>query len=243
MACGTFGVKLLMLGLAVGGCAVHVAPAGRPEDVIEVTGVGRVTVRPDTALVNVGVETRAPVLADATAEVSRRMTGVLARLRRLGVADRDIATVRYAVDPIAAPPRRDEDAARIVAYRVANVVRVRIRDLAAAGSIVDGAVAAGANAVSSLQFTVDEPVHARSEARALAVKAAEAKAREIAAAGGVTLGRLLSVSEVAEPRPVPGPRALAAAGPGGPGPVEAGQFEITVTIEARYRISPQRGPS
>jgi uncharacterized protein len=228
-----------MLGLAVAGCAGGVSSERSRANVIEVAGVGRVFVRPDTALVNLGVEAREPVLADATADVSRRMTEILARVKALGVGDRDVTTAQYSVDPIVAPRRREEDPTRILAYRVVNVVRVRVRDVPAAGPVVDAAVGAGANVVSSLQFTVDDPTRAESEARALAVKAAEAKAREIAAAGGVTLGRLLSISEGESQRPIPGPRVRMAAGESGPGPVEAGQFEIVVSVEASYRIAPR----
>ncbi|HYB43814.1 MAG TPA: SIMPL domain-containing protein [Candidatus Methylomirabilis sp.] len=228
----------LLLGLALAGCAADLSAQRDRADVIAVSGVGRVFVRPDTALVNLGAETRAPVLADATADVSRRMSEVLARLRALGIGERDVTTIQYAVDPIVAPRQKEQDPTRILAYHVANVVRVRIRDVTAAGPIVDAAVAAGANVVSSLQLTVDDPSRAESEARALAVKSAEAKAREIAAAGGVTLAGLLSVTEGPFQQPVPGPRALMAAS-AGPGPVEAGQFEIAVTVEARYRIAPR----
>jgi uncharacterized protein YggE len=226
-----------VLGLALAGCAGRMSSERSSANVIDVAGVGRVFVRPDTALVNLGVEAREPVLADATADASRRMTEVLARVKRLGVGDRDVTTIQYSVDPIVAPRRKEEDPTRILAYRVVNVVRVRIRDVTTAGPVVDAAVGAGANVVSSLQLTVDDPTRAESEARALAVKAAEAKAREIAAAGGVILGRLLSVSEGGAQRPVPGPRVMTAVGDSGPGPVEAGQFEIVVRVEARYRIA------
>src|SRR5215470_709712 len=142
----------LLLGLAMAGCAADLSARRDRADVIAVTGVGRVFVRPDTAVVNLGVEARAPVLADATAEVSRRMTEVLARVKALGVGDRDVTTSQYAVDPIVAPRQKEQDPTRILAYRVVNVVRVRIRDVTAAGPVVDAAVGAGANVVSSLQF-------------------------------------------------------------------------------------------
>jgi len=144
------------------------------------------------------------------------------------------------VDRIVAPRRTDEEASRIVAYRVVNVVRLRIRDLAAGGPVVDGAVAAGANTISALQLTVNDPAHAESEARALAVGEAAAKAKEIAAAAGSRLGDLLSVTEGAGPRPIVAQAAaVMAARPSGPGPVEAGQLEIVVNVQARYRIVPR----
>lgn len=234
-------VALLLFAALLGGCVtVRVTPEYESPNVISVNGVGRVSMKPDAMVVDVGVDARAPALADATADASRRMTGLLARVKALGVRDQDITTVVYSVDPIAAPRRTDEEASRIVAYRVVNVVRLRIRDLAAGGPVVDGAVAAGANTISALQFTVNDPAHAESEARALAVREAAAKAKEIAAAAGARLGDLLSVTEGAVPRPiVTRAAAVMAAGPSGPGPVEAGQLEIVVNVQARYRLVPR----
>ena len=234
-------VALLLLAALPGGCVrVRVTPEYEALDVVSVNGVGKVSVTPDTMLVDVGVEARVPALADATADASRRMTEVLARVKALGVAAQDITTVAYSVDPIAAPRRTDEEASRIVAYRVVNVVRLRIRDLTAGGPVVDGAVAAGANTISALQFTVNDPVHAESEARALAVRAAATKAKEIAVAAGSRLGDLLSVTEGVGPRPIVAQAAaVMAARPSGPGPVEAGQLEIVVNVHARYRIVPR----
>lgn len=234
-------VALLLLAALPGGCVrVRVTPEYEALDVVSVNGVGKVSVTPDTMLVDVGVEARVPALADATADASRRMTEVLARVKALGVAAQDITTVAYSVDPIAAPRRTDEEASRIVAYRVVNVVRLRIRDLTAGGPVVDGAVAAGANTISALQFTVNDPAHAESEARALAVRAAATKAKEIAVAAGARLGDLLSVTEGVGPRPIVAQAAaVMAARPSGPGPVEAGQLEIVVNVHARYRIVPR----
>jgi len=227
-----------LLGCVVlGGCAAAVPAVDQPQpSVITVTAMGRVAVRPDVVLVTLGAETRASTLAEATADVGRRMGEALARVKALGVAENDITTVVYAVDPIAAPRRSDDEAPRIVGYRVANVVRLRLRDLAAAGRIVDAAIAAGANTVSALQFTLDGPARAESEARVFAVRAAAAKAREIADSAGVRLGELVWISESAPIRPVP---RAAMATQVAPGPVEPGQLEIVVGIEARYRIAPR----
>jgi uncharacterized protein len=224
------------LGLAailLGGCVS--APPSREPSAISVRATGRVAMKPDTVFVNVGVEARDPALAAATADASRRMSATLARLKALGVADADIVTVGYSVDPIPAQRRSEEEPTRIVAYRVSNVVRVRIRDVAAAGQIVDAAVAAGANTVSALQFTVSDPARAESEARAQAVTLAAAKARELAAAAGVPLGEVLSIEEDAPQYPVPVSRARVMS-TAGPGPIEAGELEITVSVQARYRL-------
>jgi uncharacterized protein YggE len=218
------------------------APAARAESppprLISVRGVGRAAVKPDIAVVRLGAEMRAPTVGEATADVARRSAAVIERLKTLGVADRDIATVTYSIDPVLAPRRTEEDATRIAAYRAVNVVQVKIRDLAAVGRILDAALAAGANTMTGLHFTVDDPSRPEAEARARAVKAAMSTAQQLAAAAGVGLGELMSLTEdAAPPRPMMRmeSRAVAAAAPA-MGPVESGEVEIAVSVEAHYRI-------
>jgi len=227
--------RLAFVAAIVAGCA-GVGGATDAPPTIAVTGTGRVSVRPDTALVTLGAEARAATLAYASDEVARRMAAVLARVKALGVLDADIATVAYSVDPIPAPRRTEEEGTRIVAYRAANVVRLRIRVLDDAGRVLDEAVAAGANVVRGVQFTLADPAAVEARARAEAVRDATGRAQQLAAAAGVRLGELAWLSEGAVSRPLPEPvlrQALAL----GAGPIEAGQLEIAVTVEARWRVA------
>jgi uncharacterized protein YggE len=226
--------SLLALALLLAGCAAPMAVGDGGPRVISVHAVGRVTVKPDTALVHVGAEARTPSLADATADVDRRMREVLARMKALGIADADIATVVYAVDPLMAPRSREEDPVHIVGYRVANVVQVRVRDLTAVGRLLDSAIVAGANRLPSLQFTVEDRAGPESRARTLAVRAAAAKAAEIAAAASVRLGDLVSLSEGGTVRPLAPEGRYSTLSMSGP--VEPGQLEVEVAVEARYLI-------
>jgi len=225
---------LLLAGLLVAGCASAGVHSAREHGIV-VTGAGRVARPPDTAVIDIGVEARAARLAEATANVDRAMRAVLAQLKSAGVGDADVRTTIYAVNPVAEPRPPGEQGVRIAGYQVTNVVQVRSRDVAGVGRIVDAAVGAGANVVRHIQFTLDDPSRAEAEARALAMQDAAARARQIAAAAGVRLGRLLSVSESSPVRPVTRmPMAMGAA----LGPVEPGQLDVTVTLEARYAIEP-----
>jgi uncharacterized protein YggE len=227
---------LLALIPLLAACAATTGPGDTAPRLIAARGVGKVAVKPDLAVVRVGAETRAPKVADATADVARRMDAVLIRIKALGVAENDITTVLYSIDPVASPRRTEEDPSRIVAYHVANVAQVKIRDLAAAGRILDGALAAGANTISALQFTIDDRRPAEAEARAMAVKAAAATAQQLAAAAGVRLGEVVSVTEGSGVRP-PVERVMSAAAPAmAAGPIESGQYEVVVSVEAHYRI-------
>jgi uncharacterized protein len=222
---------LVVSVLTVAGCASAGLPAS--EHGIAVTGIGRVTARPDTGTIDVGAEARAPQLADASARVDRTMREVLARVKALGVTDADVRTILYQIDPIVESRQPREDAAQIVGYRVANVVQVRAREVARLGPIADAAVGAGANIVRNIQLTIDDPSRYEAEARALAVRDAAVRAGQVAAAAGVTLGRLISVREHSSPpvRPLPRMVLQSAAGP-----VEAGQMEVSVSVDARYAI-------
>lgn len=226
----------LLAASVLAGCAALPGPdaQGPRGGMVAVRGVGRVSARPDTALAQVGVEARAPSLADATSEVARRMTAVLERVRALGVAERDIATVSYAVDPLTAP-RRGEEEARIVGYRALNVVQLRVRDLAAVGRVLDAAVGAGANVIRGVAFTVQDRGRLEAEARARAVADAHERARQLAAAAGARLGELIALAEGVALGPV-GERFDRAALTAAPGPVEPGELEVVISVEARYRI-------
>jgi len=224
---------LLVCVLAIAGCASAGVPAG--EHGIAVTGIGRVTARPDTGTIDVGAEARAPQLADASARVDRTMREVLARVKALGVTDADVRTIVYQIDPIAESRAPRDDAVQIVGYRVANVVQVRAREVARLGPIADAAVGAGANIVRNIQLTIDDPARYEAEARALAMRDAAARGGQLAAAAGVKLGRLISVREQSSPpvRPLPRMVLQSAAGP-----VEPGQMEVSVSVDARYAIEP-----
>jgi uncharacterized protein YggE len=134
---------------------------------------------------------------------------------------------------------RDQESPRIVGYHVVNVVELRIRRLDDAGAVLDAAVAAGAGLVQALRFTLADPAVAEGQARAQAVRDAALRARQLAEAAGVGLGPLLSLTEggaEAEPRMfgyVSGRASPSAA----PGPLEAGQLEVVITVESRYRLA------
>jgi len=233
-------VALASLAAVLAGCAAAPAAGHHRPRTIGVAGTGKASARPDVAIAYVGAEARAPSLADAGNDVARRMTAVLAAVAGLGVQQRDITTVTYTVDPLAAPrPRGEEDPARIAGYRVTNVVAVKVRNLDTAGRVLDAAVAAGANVLRGVHFTLDDPAKARAEARARAVADAAAKAQQLAAAAGVRLGEVASITEgVAGPRPVVEQFALRSAvgGPVAPGPIESGELDVTVTVEVHYLI-------
>jgi len=232
---------LMVLGVAglLGATSAPARAADAPGE-IGVTGTGRVAIRPDLVLLQVGAEARTQTLPGATADVARRMQAVLGAVKALGIDAADITTVHYALEPRTAPRRSEDDPIRIAGYYVANIVQVRVRRRDDAARVLEAAIGAGANTVRGVRFTVADPAPAEARARALAVQDALDRARQIAQAAGVKLGPIVSISEGGAPRPVAEPltRIGVAAAAMAPGPMESGQLEITVTVDARFRLTP-----
>src|SRR5262245_20388199 len=89
---GVMGIRVLSVATAlaaalgaIAGCTTVAATAdpSRPRAVIAVSGMGSVSVKPDTALAYLGAEARSATIAAATGDVDRRMRAVLERLRAL----------------------------------------------------------------------------------------------------------------------------------------------------------------
>lgn len=202
-----------------------------------VSGTGHVFVTPDTAIASVGVEITAPTLAEATKEANDKMTAVLNAIKAQGVDAKDIQTSNYSVYPLTNQPKETETP-KVTAYRVSNIVTVKIRKIDNVGQVLDAALAAGANSINSVIFTVDDPTQAQNEARTLAVKDAMAKAQTLATAAGVKVGKLFAISEVSG-NVIPFFRGAVESAPvgGGAGPVETGSTEITVNVEMHFEIA------
>lgn len=187
---------LLIPALAI--LCIGSLPALAEQDapVLTITGNGAVSVDPDLATINTGVQTAAPTAAAALAENSRLMTQVLAVLADAGVAVGDIQTNQLSVRPEyrdvpGSAPRETE----IYQYRVDNGILITMRDLESLGTVLDQIVQAGVNQIHSVGFGHSTPAPLLDEARRKAVANALATAELYAGAAGVRLGPILSISE------------------------------------------------
>jgi uncharacterized protein YggE len=209
------------------------AARARPRT-LRVVGEGRAHAAPDVALATIGIVAFDPSLAKATREADARARRVQAVVADAGVAGADMQTSRYDVD-IERRADRPDESPRVVGYRVVNELRVKVRDLAAVGMLLDRVVAAGANEVQGLAFAKDDTTAEQGRALAAAVRAARAKAEEMARAAGLRLGELLELSEGvrASPGPVMPMRAMAKSGGVA---MQAGELEIEAQVEAVFAL-------
>jgi uncharacterized protein YggE len=219
------------------------APASPRLRTITVSGEGEASGAPDVAVTTLGVEALDPKLGDAIADVSRRMRAVVEAVKRAGVAARDVRTVEYSVNfEQNPPPPRSSDGRPSGNYRVRNMAQVTIRDLPRAGEVLDASAAAGANEISGIAFTIEDPAPLRTRAREAAVADARARAEALARASGVGVGAVVSISESSGssvPRPMLA-RAMASVAPGAP-PIESGELTERAEVEIVFEIG-KRAP-
>ena len=203
---------------------------GRPAT-ITVAGTGTVSAAPDMAEITTGVVTQAPAAAQALVANSQAMERLLRALGGLGIATRDIQTTSVSVTPLRRQGR-DGQPPGITGYEVTNQVRVKVRDLAGLGRVLDQQVGQGANLVYGIHFGLQEPAPRLDEARKRAMADARRKAELYAAEVGLKVGRVVAVQEAGAvaPRPELIPRvAMSAAVPVAPGEQEI-QASVTVTF-------------
>ena len=202
-------------------------------------GEGSVMVVPDIAVVTIGVASRARTAGAALAQNSTDLTKAISAIKGASVDEKDIATSGFGIDPVYAEPKAGEvsQAPAIIGYSVSNSVTVTIRDVAKSGGILDQVVAAGANQVTGISFSLADAKSANDSALKSAIAAALAKGGLMAEAAGVKLVRILSVStaESAPPRPVFAAMAMKAA----PSvPVMPGQQSVTASATITWEIAP-----
>ncbi|RJQ27739.1 DUF541 domain-containing protein [Candidatus Parcubacteria bacterium] len=213
-----------------------------------VSGEGKVVAVPDVAKFSFSVITQGGKnLGDLQKQNIEKMNKAITYIKDQGVADKDIKTESFNVDPRyqyygckdggSCPP------AEIVGYTVTQSVGVKVRDFEKAGDILSGVVQNGANNVSGLQFTIDDPSSVMAKAREQAIEKAKEKAEQIADAGGFSVGRLLGISEGGY-QPVYDSYLRNAKvsmaeslGGGAPAPsIEAGSQDVVVNISLQYEI-------
>lgn len=175
-----------------------------------------------------------------------KMNAAIAFLKSKGIDAKDIKTQSYNVQPRyqyfscpkdggACPP------AEIVGYSITQTALVKIRDFAKIGDTLSGVVDKGANSVSGLSFTIDDPTSVQNDARAEAIGKAHAKAESLARTGGFTLGRLISIEEGNMYQPPIYAMESAKYGMGGgvvssAPSIEPGSQEVNVSVTLKYEI-------
>ena len=205
---------------------------------VTVNGNGSVMVTPDAASISVGVNAINANLSEAQAAATSSMTAVIETLKAAGIEEKDIQTTNYSVSVLQEYDTNGYPA-RVSGYQVNNQVNVMVRDLDKLGMVLDEAVKAGANSIYGVNFVVTDPADAATQARTAAIADATKKAREIADATGMTLGRIVTVVETFGPTPLPYAYGKAEAmDMAASVPIQTGSSTVTVDVQMTFELVP-----
>ncbi len=246
-------VAALAVGLVAGPVLAGVA-APRPyaasnaaasdtpaEHTITVSGLGKVTVTPDLAHVQLGVQVQKPTAKAARDAAATTMANIVAAIKKLNVDDKDIKTTQVSLSAVYDYPNNSAPVLR--GYQLTNQVTVTVRDLSKLSDVIDGGVAAGATTVDGISFDVADRTSLEAQARDAAAKDARAKADVYAKSLSLSITGVASVSEqVSTPVWYSPNYAMPAAGAvdkaaSTPTPVQAGSTDVTVTVQVSFLIN------
>ncbi len=206
-----------------------------------VSGNGKVFVTPDMAVINLGIQGDGPSLKTVEASVNAKSKALTDSLKNLGISEDDIKTTSYNVYP---NYDYNDSTSRITGFQVSISYQVKIRDFDKVNDALTKAIAAGANVVGGISFDVNDKTEKEkmNEARKLAVEDAKAKAEGLAGAAGISLGKVINVSEnQSYGRPVPYETMMAVDKAAGnattpEASVAPGQTEINLSVSLTYEV-------
>lgn len=199
---------------------------------LSVVGDGAIMVDPDLAYVSSGVQTRAATAAEAQASNTQTMNAMIAKIRSLGIPERDIRTTGINLSPVFG-----RDGSGVTGYSAANSVRVTVREIRRAGEILDAVVREGANTIGGIQFALADEKPARRQAVEASVKDAQSRAEAIAAAANVRIVGIIEINDEASGGPSPtGVARAALMAEAGPVPVQPGQLSINARVRVVFDI-------
>jgi uncharacterized protein YggE len=229
----------LALSLFTLGCATKttVLTGNNDKPGITVSGEGSVFGAPDVAVATLGVQADAASVGAARSMAATSMDAMVKTLKDGGVADKDIQTTQFSVDP-----RYDysNNKQTLIGFTVSNIATIKIHDINKTGELIDAAVPAGGDLarVQGLQFTLDDPSTLQNQAREKAMADAKSRATTLAQAAGVELGAPRSISETGGPAPINFTGAAfderLAAAPNTP--IETGQLQVQIQVSVVYEL-------
>ncbi len=226
-----FAAAVILTGAAV--FPEGAVSAADPSGVISVNGYGRIALKPDTAILTIGVRSRAETAEAAYNESALKINAVIAAIGKAGVSD--VRTAEHSLYQ-----EYERMAHKPSVFTAVTMLRAALTDLDLLPEVYAAAVAAGANADSGLQFSIKDRAAADAAALSLAADDAGKKAAAIARSLGLTLGAPV---EVTESLTFGGEiyRALAGAEGGADMKaavrenIKAGEIEVEARLSVKYR--------
>lgn len=197
-----------------------------------VTGEGKVTVTPDVAKINLGIEDSGLSLKTVQDSVNKKSQSLITTLKSLGLTDKDIKTTNYNLYP---QYDFNNPMQKITGYQVSINYEVTIKNLDKVNDVLVAVTNSGANMIGQVTFEVNDVTQKEKlqEARVLAIKEAKEKAQGLASASGISLGKIINIQEnTNSPRPMMFGIEKSVAQPN----IQPGTTDIDVTVSLSFEV-------
>lgn len=238
----TLALLALFLCVSIANTSINMMQQARkfkgeaPTRTVTLTGTGSVDAAPTKATIVVSVYNEGEKQADVQSEGNTTMAAVQTAVKALGVEDADIQTNSYSLSP---QYDYTSGVQKTTGYQLSQSIEVTVRTVDQLSAIIDAATAAGANSVSTPQFTIDEEDTLKDEARSKAADEVAAQRTSYENTLGVQLGEIVTIQESnGDSVPVP----IYAAGVAEKGdvstsaPIESGSNTVSVTLSVTYAL-------
>jgi uncharacterized protein len=202
-----------------------------PDAGVITSGDASVSKPPDTAFLHAGVESQQSTASGAQSDLASKAAKLIARVKALGVADKDLSTGGYSVGPTYSPGSQT-----VNGYRASEQLQITWHDVNTVGKALDAIVQEGGATNVGTSFGLADPKAAQAEARTLAIADARSRARAMASAAGVSLGRVIRVSDITSSGLPSAPFYVGAAAPATT-QLPVGELNVTVTVEVDFAIA------
>ncbi len=195
----------LLLVIIVAAPLVAVSQNATLPPLITVSGRAEVRVQPDEVVFTLGVESVDKDMLAAKKRTDDSVREVLAIARRNNVKPEDVQTSQISVQPKYNTDELDYEQRRnvkreFVGYQVSKTTAVILRDISRFDSLLSDVLKAGVTRLSNVEFRNSKIRQHRDQARAMAIKAAQEKAKLLAGEIGQSIGPAYSIIEAGENR-------------------------------------------
>lgn len=199
-----------------------------PTNTITVSGTGEAFSIPDTGSFSFSVVEEGKTVKEAQDKASTKTNVILAALKAMNIADKDIQTTGYnsgpkyeyrnAVCPQPLQPQSYPSAGSgavssvaiycppgksvLTGYEVSQTISVKVRKTDDAGTALTKVGELGATNISNLDFVVDNMDAVKAEARDKAIANAKDKAKSLSKSLGIKLVKIVSFSDSGDYPPI-----------------------------------------
>lgn len=204
-----------------------------------VTEEGKTTAIPDIAKISLGIEENGQSLKTIQENVNKKSKNLVSELKKLGIEEKDIKTSSYNVYP---EYNYDSQPPKISGYKVSINYEVTIDNFDKVNEVIVKVTEAGGNTIGNVSFDLKDETKQKAldEAREIAIEKAKTKAKSLAKSAGISLGKIINISE--SENNLTAPRLSYAKEAAGldqaitQPEIEAGETEISVNISISWEI-------